>query len=227
MVRLKSRTQCPVNGFQFIDAAISGDAIQTWDFESMVREVQNRRMANPRFQLTTDANSIRQEVDQQNALRMLQIRNAESYVVVEGQASPNRVAPRSPSWVGAAVGGAKKIYSGMGVLKDWLGAGGVPVSAEKSAGRASVCAACPQNQPGDIFAIFTQPVAERIKAQLAIKNDMSLTTPSDAKLEICQACMCLNRLKVHTPLEHITSHMSEEVKKALDSQCWVLKESGQ
>lgn len=226
MVRLKSRTQCPVNGFQFIDAAISGDAIQTWDFESMVREVQNRRMANPRFQLTTDANSIRQEVDQQNALRMLQIRNAESYVVVEGQASPNRVV-RSPSWVGAAVGKFGAVKAGMGVLKDWLGAGGVPVSPEKSASRAAVCAVCPENKPGDIFAIFTQPVAERIKSQLAIKNDMSLTTPSDAKLNVCQACMCPLLLKVHTPLEHVTSHMSEEVKKALDPQCWVLKESGQ
>lgn len=224
MVRLKSRTQCPVNGFQFIDPAISADALQTWDFEGMVAQVQARRAANPRFGLTTDANSIRQEVDAHNALRMLSIRNAESYVTVEGGASPNRVAPRSPSWAGA-VGGVKKVTAGMGALKDWLGAGGVPVPHEKAVSRAAVCVVCPQNQPGDILAMFTQPVAERIKQQLAIKNDMNLNTTYDDKLEVCQACACPLKLKVHTPLEHITAHLPAEVRGKLDPKCWITSES--
>lgn len=223
MVRLKSRTQSPVNGFQFIDPAIAADAMQTWDFESLVAQVQARRAANPRFGLTTDANSIRQEVDAQNALRMLSIRNAESYVTVEGGPSPNRGASRSPSWAGA-VGGVRKLAAGMGTLKDWLGSGGVAVPPPKSEGRAAVCVVCPQNQPGDILAMFTQPVAERIKAQLAIKNDLNLTTTYDDKLEVCQACACPLKLKVHTPLEHIAAHLPEAVKAQLDARCWILKE---
>jgi len=226
MVRLKSRTQCPVNGFQFIDPAISPDAMQTWDFESLVAQVQNRRAANPRFGLTTDANSIRQEVDAQNALRMLSIRNAESYVTVEGGADPNRSAPRSPSWAGA-VGGVVKVAAGMGILKDWLGAGGQAVPPAKSETRAGVCTVCPQNQPGNLLALFTQPVAERIKAQLAMKQDLSLTTSYDDKLEVCQACACPLKLKVHTPLEHILAHLPAEVREKLDPSCWILKEQAQ
>ena len=222
MVRLKSRTQSPVNGFQFIDPAISPNAIQTWDFESLCREVQARRTQNPRFKLATDMNTIRQEVDQQNALRMLSIRNAESYITSEGGgAAPNRVAPQN--WRGVA-GGIKRVAAGAGILRDWLGAGGIAVAPGKSQSRAGVCAVCPKNLPGDLFSIFTQPVAERIKAQLAIKNDLNLKTSLDDKLKVCAACSCPLQLKVHTPLEHIKEHLSEEVKAALDPSCWILSE---
>jgi len=223
MVRLKSRREACIDGFQFVDAAISDQVMKNWDFESLVGEVQSRRAANPRFGLTTDLNSIRQEVDQANALRMLSIRNADSYIVSDPGPLPNRAALRSPSWQGA-VGGAKKVVAGMGVLKDWLGAGGVPVVKEKSEGRSAVCAVCPQNQPGNLLAIFTQPVAERIKAQIAMKLDMNLATTNDAKLNVCQACWCPLELKVHTPLEHIVEHLSDEVKAKLDPACWILKE---
>lgn len=223
MVRLKSRTQCPVNGFQFIDAAISPNAIQTWDFEQLVREIQDRRVKNPRFKLPTDSNTIRQEVDQQNALRMLSIRGAESYITAEaGGPAPNRVAPQN--WRQNVAGGVKRVAAGAGILRDWLGAGGVAVSAELALKRAGVCVACPQNKPGDFSAMFTQPVAERIRAQLAIKNDMNMTTPLDDKLEVCAACSCPLKLKVHTPLGHIKEHLSDEVKAALDKGCWILSE---
>lgn len=223
MVRLKSRTQCPVNGFQFIDAAISPTPMQTWDFEQLCREIQDRRTQNPRFKLPTDINAIRQEVDQQNALRMLAIKGAESYITAEsGGASPNRVAPQN--WRTNVVGGVKRVVAGAGILRDWLGAGGVSVSPELSAKRAAVCAVCPQNQAGDFSAIFTQPVAERIRAQLAMKNDMNLTTALDDKLQVCAACSCPLKLKVHTPMAHIKEHLSEEVKAALDKNCWILSE---
>lgn len=221
MVRLKSRTQCAVNGFQFVDAPISPEPMQEWDFETLAQKVAARRAANPRFKLSTDMNTIRQEVDNQNALRMLSIRGADSYVVVEGGPAPNRAALHG--WRNA-VGGVKRVAAGAGTLKDWLGAGGVPVDRPLAEGRAAGCAVCPKNVAGDLTSWFTQPVAERIKAQVAMKLDLNLTTAVDEKLGICEACACPLKLKPWVPLPHIREHLSDEVKARLDPGCWILKE---
>lgn len=224
MIRLKSRLACPVDGFQFVDAAISQEPLKTWSFEQIVGEIASRRELNPRFGLTTDLNTIRQEVDQQNALRMLSIRGADSYIITEGGGpSPNRLASRSQSWQNVA-GGVKRVAAGAGALWDWLGDGGVPVARELAQRRSPVCAGCPQNQPGDLTSWFTQPVAARIQAQIGMRSDLALTTPEDEKLNVCSACACPLKLKVHVPLKHITDHLSEQVKAALDPRCWILKE---
>jgi hypothetical protein len=226
MVRLKSRTQCPVNGFQFVDAAISPEAIQTWDFEQLCQQVQARRASNPRFNLTTDLAAIRAEVDQQNALRMLSIKGADSYITSEGGgAPPNRLAPRGLRQVAElAGGGIKRTASGAGVLRDWLGDGAVPVPNEQAERRAEVCAGCPRNAKGDWTAWFTEPVAALIRQQLSIRSDLSLSTPFDARLNVCEACGCPLKLKVHVPLNHITAHLSDEVKEKLEARCWILAE---
>lgn len=225
MVKLKSRQNCAVDGFQFIDAPISPDPLKTWDFEQLVREIQARRMNNPRFQLTTDLAAIREEVDQQNALRMLSIRGADSYIMESGGgALPNPPRPaHTPKWGGAA--GISRLGSGAMILKDWLGAGGVPVAKELAAARSAVCATCPKKVPGDWTTLFTQPIADRIKTQIAMKQQMELTTPSDAELQgtMCEACSCPLELKPWTPLEHILAHQSADTKARLDARCWILK----
>lgn len=225
MVRMKSRTQWPVGGWWFVDAPISdkplGDG--SWDHERLSQEVLARRKANPRFNLSTDINVIRDEVDIQNALRMLSIQGAESYIITDGGPSPNRAASRSLNWRDA-VGGVKRVAAGAGALKDWLGEGSVPVPKTQATDRAAVCAVCPQNQPGDLTSWFTQPVAARIKAQVAMKQDLDLRTPYDEKLHICVACACPLELKVNVPLKHIADHLSDEVKRRLDKSCWILKE---
>ncbi len=225
MVRLKSRTQCPVNGFWFKQPEVGFDK-QYWDFEQMVREVQAMRAANPRFNLSTDLNTIRGEADTQNAMRMLSIRNADSYVIVDnagGGPLPNRAASHNPSWRNA-VGGVKRVAAGAGVLLNWLGEGLNPVAGELAGARAAVCAGCPQNHAGDWLSRFTEPVANMLRAQIAIRKDLNLTTPDDERLHFCEACSCPLPLKVHVPLKHITDHQSDEVKARLDPGCWIIKE---
>lgn len=222
MVRLKSRYQCPVGGFQFVDAPISDQPIQTWDFNEMVRIVQARRQQNPRFNLPTDQRAIEAEVDLQNAMRMLSISGAQSYITDVGPPPPNFTLPPSRSWRNA-VGAVKQ---GSATLLDWLGDGGVPVPKEQSAKRALVCTACPLNGKGDWLSIFTKPVQELIQAQLSVKHDLNISTPYDEQLGVCNACACPLKLKVHTPIQHIGKHLSSDVKNKLDKGCWILPELG-
>lgn len=224
MPRLRSRTQACVNGFWFRQAQTNWE-LQTWDFEALAQAVQSHRLANPRHNLTTDLTAIRNEVDEYNARRMQSIRGADIYIQESGPPPPSFITPpQKGRALTNVVGGAKHVAAGIGTLLDWLGSGALPVLNELSNARAHVCVECPKNQPGDIFAIFTAPLAEKLRTQLAIRRDMSLTTPDDAQLKICSACHCPLQLKVHVPLDHIESHLAEEVKERLDPRCWILKE---
>jgi len=234
MVRLKSRTQCPVGGFHFTQPE-TGAHFETWDFEQICQQIQAHREQNPRFKLTNNLDAIRTEVDAANALRMLSIKGADGYITnTGGGPDPNWQASRSRNWRDVA-GGVRRVAAGAGTLTDWLGSGGVPVPAPQAETRAAGCAACPKNsfnkkdkdgKPAkeEWLSLFTQPVAERIKAQLQIKNDMAMKTTLDDKLEFCKACSCPLKLKVQTPLAHIVAHQTEAVKARLDKNCWILKE---
>lgn len=225
MLRLASRKagQC-VGGFQFRQPQ-TGAEFLAWDFEQLVKEIIKHREKNPRFNLTTDPVAVRNEVDLSNATRMQHIRGADIYIVNDpGPAPPSfPVAPRSRSWR-SAVGGVKKVAAGVGVLLDWLGSGATPVNADIANGRAAICETCPKNQPGDIASIFTEPVAEKIRTQLAIRRDLNLSTPSDEKLKVCQACMCSLPLKVWVPIMHISDHLTDAVNSELWEQCWIKSE---
>lgn len=224
MVRLKSRTQACVNGFWFRQPQ-TGWERQTWDFELLCNEVIAHRSANPRFNLSVDPVSVRNEVDEYNARRMQSIKGAQIYISEDGHSPPFLSAPpRRHAWP-SVVGGAKHVAAGVGVLLDWLGNGAIPVPNDIAQHRAEICATCPKNQPGDIFAIFTRPIAEKIRLQLAMRRDLNLSTAHDATLQICSACHCPLQLKVHVPASHIQDHQTAEVTSALDARCWILKES--
>jgi hypothetical protein len=55
-------------------------------------------------------------------------------------------------------------------------------------------------------------------------SDRKLSTMVDAQLNVCVACLCPLKLKVHAPLEFIARHMDPETRAALDPQCWMLAE---
>lgn len=228
-VRLKNRYQSAIGGFQFVDAAISPDPITDWGFNTIVDQIIARRQANPRFNLTKDRAAVEAEVDLQNALRMRSINGGEAFIVDDGGGGQQSFsAPRSARR--SAVAASRAVATGTAILVDWLGEGAVPESQSVAEVRASICAGssdatkCPQNQPGDWLAIFTEPVAATIRKTIELKNSMKLSTSYDSKLGVCAACKCPLLLKSFTPMKHILEHTSDEVKAKLDPRCWILLE---
>lgn len=222
MVRLKSRTNCPVGGFIFVDAAISPDPLQSWSFNDLLIMIINRRLQNPRFNLSTDVVAVSNEIDQQNAMRMQSIRGAEGYYENSGD-NPSPNFPRPQHARPSVAGRVRATAAGVGVLIDWLGSGAEPVDRSEASRRALICSDCPQNKPGTWRDFFTESASRSIQKQIAIKNDMALSTPSDNKLGVCQACLCPLALKVHAPLEHIQEHLSDEINTKSDARCWFKK----
>ena len=225
MVRLKSRTQWCIGGFKFLDPAISpveyGDS--SWSFDFLCQETQRRRIANPRLGLATDSNTIAAEVDRYNAERMLMLRGGESYVIKDGgPPGENFPVPRRAL---PGVAGVKRVAAGAGVLLDWLGAGAQAVPASMAEERARVCSDCPQNQTGDWTSWFTAPASALIREKLSARDSMGFQTQYDDQLNVCAACSCPLKLKVHVPINHISARMNAETKAKLDPRCWILKET--
>lgn len=216
MSSLKSRTQCPPNGFIHTEAQ-TGWTHQWWDFELACREIRDHRLGNPRFNLSTDIDDIRVELDQENALRCLSIRGADIYV--NGDSPPPKPIARQQVAVVAGV-----VKSGLQITGSWLGKGGVPVSKDLANQRAEICSTCPKNGRGSWTRYFTVPAAALLKKEIERRNKMKLSTPFDEKLNVCEVCNCPLHLKVHTPLADIVDNMKPEVRTDLDPRCWILKE---
>lgn len=225
-IKLKSRNQACVDGFKFHERSTGWKSWQAdpqtqWDFRALVAAIQAHRKANPRFNLNTDLNVIAEEADTANALRMKSIFGADSYYIETGgggAAQPPKTMAPLQNLVSVAVG-AK-------ILVEWLGEGGNPVDQSLAEHRASICAGCNQNGPGDWLSVFTAPVANQIKKQIALKRGLRLETGHDKQLGLCMACSCPLPLKVFTPLKHINNHMTDAVKVELEKvpHCWILKE---
>jgi len=118
----------------------------------------------------------------------------------------------------------KKVWQGVKTLNDWIDSKLPPVDQTLSQHRAEVCAACTLNGKGGLEEWFTKPAAAAIKMQLAKLADRKLATTVDDKLNVCTACLCRLKLKVHTPLPFITEHLSDQTKAELDKKCWILEE---
>lgn len=219
-IRLKSRTESPPNGFRFEQPETGWKSWITnpttlWDFRLLCNELQKHRQANPRFKLPSDMAVIIEEVDHANALRMFTIKGAQIYVQTDQGPPPKRV-PLLRRIQNVAVGAE--------TLKHWLGEGGVPVSNDLAAQRASICAKCPQNIKGGLETWFTASASQFIRQQLETRRELKLSTPFDDELNVCNACTCPLQLKVHVPLPVITEHMTDATRKALDGACWILAE---
>jgi hypothetical protein len=223
-IRLKSRRECPPNGFQHKEKT-SGWFLQTWDFNLLVDETIKHRRANPQLKLSTIKSQVEDEIDTENAIRVLAIKGAEIYVVSGGGPVPKPILPRNlPNRLAAVVGAGKKLVSGAELLEEWLGSGGKPESENVANSRAMVCAQCPKNGSGGLLRYFTEAASERIRRTLEIKNDMSLSTPFDEKIGVCEACLCPLKLKVWAPLDLVKKHLTPEAWEDLDPTCWILNE---
>lgn len=221
---LLNRRQFPPGGFVFFEPKTGWQSSPGFTFEQTVDEIIKHRRANPRFsaQWATDPETVSQELDEFTCVRIAQDANYCSPGI------PNFLpgSTPSPQWPNRGSGvaaGVSKAVGGIGLFLDLFGSGGKPVSQELATARAAVCANCPQNH-GKWVDVFTAPVAETLRKQMAIAADMNLVTPHDDKLEVCRACWCHMKTKVWVDLAHIVKHLKPESRAELDPRCWIPKE---
>jgi hypothetical protein len=222
MVRLASRQKSPINGFQFFEST-TGRRFNGWSFDAMVSEIQKHRLANPRFGLSTNREDIGHELDYQNALRMQQIPNADSYITSDDMPPPNPQVPPSQSHWQPSVAGASRLVAGAQTLSDWWLDGAQPIPEHEANERAAICFKCPKNERGDLSNYFTRSASEMILKAVERRNSMHLRTDFDERLGVCSACECPLKLKVHVPKPTILKHMDQAVIQKLDPICWITK----
>ncbi|MFI5222626.1 MAG: hypothetical protein ACHQX3_00025 [Nitrospirales bacterium] len=217
-LKLKSLTQAPPNGFYYRQAE-SGWELSNWDFELLCQELQKHRRANPKFRLTLDMDSIRNEVNSVNAARVAEIPGAMIYLT-EGDLPPPKFLPQRN--LGQRL---KNVAIGAKANFDWLTSGAKAVAPELSESRASVCVSCPNNNSKDFTAFFTMPISIAIRKAVNRFKELKLTTSHDELLGVCDACLCPMRLKVHMEIEEIVKQMPSDSRARLWENCWVTKEA--
>lgn len=226
-MKLKSLTAHPPWGFQFLQPETGQSVPFTGSFNHVVEQVLMLRQANSfladRHGWRVDREGVEHEVEQFNCARCI-AGGWLDFVVMDDTNPPASlyVMPSSQKKT-SAVGRVRNVAAGVGVLLEWLGSGAKPVDQPLADSRAAICATCPKNDDGDFTAFFTKPIADRIRTQLEIRDDLQLRTPNDEKLTVCSACDCPLKLKVWVPLDHILSYTSEDTKTKLDQRCWIMK----
>jgi hypothetical protein len=234
MPLLNRQSQIP-GGLRFVQAELRWQS-QPWaSFDVIVNSLIAARNAHPalvtKYQWATDYATVANEVDNFNT-RICQQMGWGNYITAGGGGQPApppflpAAVPTDPGKLAAAANAVKAIWAGVRTLNDWLDSGTPPVDATISTARAAVCAACPKNTPGDFSQWFTKPASEAIRRQLEKVQDRKLSTPDDAKLNVCAVCLCPMRLKVHTPIAYVKAHMTEEILTQLRAVpgCWIPKE---
>lgn len=234
-MRLKDRARFPPGGFRFYVAETKW-SISPWiSFDAAVAQIIQHRMGNPYLTQkngwSTDAFVVAEELDQFNAAVCQQMKWMDYITEGGAQAMPspkamNQLSPFSQS----AANAVGRLSAGVQTIREWEIAGGNLVSNELAEQRAATCAKrvggkCSKNVGGDLTSWFTKPAAELIRLQLESRNNMKIHTTLDPLLGVCEACACPLKLKVHCPIDIITSKMRPEDRAALDSGCWILSES--
>jgi hypothetical protein len=234
--RLKDKNKQIPNGYKFVQPETGWQPARYSSFGSIVRGLMAHRLSRPelvkKHNWATDEDAVNREVEQFNVnlcLRHNWMNYIEGGEVGGAPPKSKALSAEEKNQVSAAAGLAKKIWSGIRTLDDWIDSDIPPVSAVQSGLRAEVCSRCPKNTPGDFTKWFTIPAAGAIKRQIEKLAERKLETAYDAKLNVCDVCLCPLKLKVHTPLEFIKKHTSEEVLADLMKQpeCWVVSELSQ
>lgn len=238
MQTLKSEQRQIPNGFRFRQPEIKWDSMKVLgmhpSLDTLTQAVISARRANPHHMAqhnwSLDFDVVKQEVKQFN-VRICQAMGWTEYLTEGGSDAP----PFNPAQsllnqkqLSAAVDKVKKLWAGVKTANDWLDSGEPPVPQELSEARAAVCVQCHFNGQGDFTAWFTKPASGAIKRQLERLTERNISTTQDAKLNICTACLCPMKLKVHTPMTFIKPHLKPEVVEELKGgkNCWILSEMG-
>lgn len=195
-------------------------------FDASVKSIIGARAKNKalsiKHNLSTDYETVANELIQYNRM----IRNLPD-------PSPPSFFARSRNSLlngGAAAAGAKwlrkvaQLGTGISTISDLKRSGRDPVLQEVAEKRAEICVGCPKNLSGDLFSIFTKPIANLVRHQIEDKRRLKLATSLDDKLNVCDACGCPMQLKVWFPLDIIKAHIKKPELDDLDQRCWITKE---
>lgn len=225
---LKNRQMQIPNGFQFRLPEIGYQAPPFQSFDSLVANVLRVVLANPRAAQKNNWPTTQQDVanwvDRTNA--EICVRNGwKDYVTISSVAlpPPKFPAPATIARLQAVAGAVKKLTRGVSALLDWETSGSQPVALVVAEGRAAICTACPQNGRGELTSWFTVPAAEKIRFHMERIHSLKLSTSQDAKLGVCESCLCPLKLKVWTPESLVKKHLTDDIKNDLPSNCWMLK----
>jgi hypothetical protein len=114
---------------------------------------------------------------------------------------------------------------GIAILREWLGAAGVPVPIEDATRRSRVCLQCPENQVPRWWESAKGKVARAIRRHLEIKNRIEMRVEEEEQLGICLVCRCCLPLKIHVPIRHVEAHTDPDAWDKFPSFCWIRHEA--
>lgn len=233
MARLQSRSMQIPNGMTFYVPELNWRPRQYSSFEGIVDALYQLILANPPLQGKYPINrtEVADMVDEYNANICAQMGWSQYIAQPQpGQPVPKESPQRQQILLQSlqnAAAKARELVAGAKSLREWVDSGEPAVPAEQSAHRAAVCADCPKNDQGDFTKWFTVPAAELVRRQMETLHERNLSTPSDDKIQMCLACDCPLKLKVHTPIAYITKALSAAARERLKGgkNCWILAES--
>jgi len=225
MVRLKQRNQIP-DGIVFRQPETNFSTRPHSSFRGMVEAVISHRKANPEHTRihgwSTDRDQVAAEIDSYLAVACQTM--GWNQFIMEGSAASPRPVPSSR--LASLRRGVSASVVGAETLVVWLKSGAEAVPEPQANARAAVCVRCPKHGKGDWTAIFTRPASEAIRVAVEQRKEWKLSTEFDDELNICEACNCPMKLKVHMPLDQIRAKMKPEVWESLPGDiCWMKKEA--
>jgi len=234
MPRLKDRNSSIPGGLVFYLPEVKWSAPKNFpSFTVVCNGLEAVIRANPalaaKHKWPTDRAGIENWVDAYNATVCAKM-GWTKYIGGEGSGGGSLPKSQPPTQnlasLASAVARARELVAGAKTLIEWLDEGEKPVDRDLATARAATCAACPKNEKGDWTKWFVLPAAELIRRQVEKAQSLSMSTVHDESLNMCTACMCPLKLKVHVGvgwiLKRLTAHQREGLKQGKD--CWILRE---
>jgi hypothetical protein len=194
--------------------------------DASIKAIRDHRLANPaitaKHNLSTDPGDIKRELTVFQQARGSLPKPQPSFFRGSrpSQSRSKGAAAAAITNLTDAATGIKRAAQGTAVVLDWLTSGGQPVSQELADKRAAICVSCPKNVPGSWYTVAP---AELIRETLSARSDLKLVTPHDDKLQSCDVCKCLMRLKVWCPLSHILDKTKPEIMAEFPQNCWIAR----
>lgn len=115
----------------------------------------------------------------------------------------------------------EKYKDGLLIVRDWLGSTEQPVLQGVAQKRANTCLQCPHNRPSAL----TTHAGAMLKRVMEIKNHAQMRVNGEKQLGQCDICLCDNRTKIWTPIDHILNHTDANELAQYPGHCWIWSES--